>query len=367
MPQMPIPDDWDGETYDCVLIDWPSSVQWFAILRGFVTTPLRGRFWDASTGSILAVQAIGREIAERNPIVSCQDIVTALQGIQAAVESLDTSQAAQITIQTNIENNINALSIALSNAIQSQSQDLVAVTVSAAVAQAQAFAWSQSFAQAIAPVTVINNFSLQLRPIDTSVDPPPTAEEETETGISSTTEPMADVLVCRRVTWMVIAARSFFQFLDSFSEGVSNGVLDFLGLISDGIEASKSFDGSLVDRFLIPVSALLGLAYNLAELSTQDLYSTVIADLATFFTDDFDDIRFNLFCAISLSNASTSALQDVVVNTWTTAGGSTIGERILRTYFSLSLMATLYFVAPALDTAPPIPIGMSECAPFGCE
>lgn len=70
--QLPIPDDWDGQDFECVQIQWPNSAKWFAILAGLITTPTRGRFWDANTGSIKGVQAIGYEIDQRNmPFISC--------------------------------------------------------------------------------------------------------------------------------------------------------------------------------------------------------------------------------------------------------------------------------------------------------
>lgn len=72
MVQLPIPNDWDGETWECVQIQWPSSDKWFALLAGLVTSPLRGRFWDERTGTITDVQAVGREIDFRNlPFRDC--------------------------------------------------------------------------------------------------------------------------------------------------------------------------------------------------------------------------------------------------------------------------------------------------------
>jgi hypothetical protein len=72
MPEVPIPDDWDGETWECVQIQWPSSVKWFAVLSGLITSPLRGRLWKASTGNIKATQQIGLQIDAANiPYTSC--------------------------------------------------------------------------------------------------------------------------------------------------------------------------------------------------------------------------------------------------------------------------------------------------------
>jgi len=78
MPGIPIPDDWDGETYSCWCIEWPASEQWRAILLGYMSSPKLGREWDETTGSILDVQAIGLEIWEKNRdleacVVGCSD------------------------------------------------------------------------------------------------------------------------------------------------------------------------------------------------------------------------------------------------------------------------------------------------------
>src|SRR3970040_2523363 len=64
--KIPIPEDWDGETWKRFSVCWPDSPSWIALLNGFVTTPMRGRFWDERTGSIVGVQATGRQIFQNN-------------------------------------------------------------------------------------------------------------------------------------------------------------------------------------------------------------------------------------------------------------------------------------------------------------
>ena len=72
--QIPIPNDWDEETWECLTIQWPKSVSWLGLFVGFVSQPGRGRFWDARTGSIVGVQSIGKEIFKRNyPFLLCED------------------------------------------------------------------------------------------------------------------------------------------------------------------------------------------------------------------------------------------------------------------------------------------------------
>jgi len=72
--KLPIPDDWNGEDWRCVKIQWPDSPYWRAILTGLISTPSRGRLWDEDTGTIIDAQAIGRLIFDRNfPYTACDD------------------------------------------------------------------------------------------------------------------------------------------------------------------------------------------------------------------------------------------------------------------------------------------------------
>lgn len=72
MTKLPIPQDWDGETWECVQIQWPRSTMWLAVLVGLITTPGRGRLWDERTGTITEVQDIASKIAEKNlPVMPC--------------------------------------------------------------------------------------------------------------------------------------------------------------------------------------------------------------------------------------------------------------------------------------------------------
>jgi len=76
MAVMPIPSDWDGESWCCYVVEWPDSASWQAILLGFLTTPQRGRFWDGRTGSITAAQAVGLQIFQRN-FLDCEEVLMA--------------------------------------------------------------------------------------------------------------------------------------------------------------------------------------------------------------------------------------------------------------------------------------------------
>lgn len=73
--QIPIPDDYDAESgLTCFAVWWPDTPYWIGILQGLITSIQQGRLWDAKTGSIKAVQAIGREVeAATLPLATCAD------------------------------------------------------------------------------------------------------------------------------------------------------------------------------------------------------------------------------------------------------------------------------------------------------
>lgn len=65
--EIPVPSDWDGETFKCVEVQWPDSAEWFAILSGLITSMARGYTWRVfSKAENDAIKAIGRDIVYRN-------------------------------------------------------------------------------------------------------------------------------------------------------------------------------------------------------------------------------------------------------------------------------------------------------------
>lgn len=64
----PIPNDWDGVSYCCHIVEWPDSPKWRYLLKGLLLSPSHGRFWDESTGTVTDAQAIGLDIYDRNCI-----------------------------------------------------------------------------------------------------------------------------------------------------------------------------------------------------------------------------------------------------------------------------------------------------------
>lgn len=100
---MPIPWDWDNTSWKCWAVQWPDSPLWQAILWGFITTPSRGRFWDESTGDLISVLTIGKDINERNEpleecLMSCNDEMQAIfEEISASLAALAAKNCCQTT------------------------------------------------------------------------------------------------------------------------------------------------------------------------------------------------------------------------------------------------------------------------------
>src|SRR5690606_24840029 len=62
--KLPIPDDWDGETWRDICIMVPDSPDWRAVIRGQFDELSRGRTWDETTGVITDVQNVGAVIRD---------------------------------------------------------------------------------------------------------------------------------------------------------------------------------------------------------------------------------------------------------------------------------------------------------------
>lgn len=88
--QAVIPGDWLGE-YCCYSVLWPVSEEWLAVLRGLLTLPAQGRYWDANTGNIVGAQSVILDTFDNNlhlteVLMSCtDDVATALQAIATAL------------------------------------------------------------------------------------------------------------------------------------------------------------------------------------------------------------------------------------------------------------------------------------------
>lgn len=77
--QATVPSDWLGG-YCCYSVLWPDSPEWEAILRGLLTLPSQGRYWDGNTGSIVDAQEAIFETFDNNlhlteVLMACTDEV----------------------------------------------------------------------------------------------------------------------------------------------------------------------------------------------------------------------------------------------------------------------------------------------------
>lgn len=74
VPELTIPDDWDGETWECIQVRFPKSEKYYAILLGMLSQLTRGRAWKGTSGTITEAQEIGKRIFEKNwPTTRCTE------------------------------------------------------------------------------------------------------------------------------------------------------------------------------------------------------------------------------------------------------------------------------------------------------
>lgn len=86
MARLPIPSDWDGNSWCCHVVEWPSSPEWTAILLGYVSSPSIGWTWDERTGSVIDARDTGLKIWQRNIQEGC--IVGCLDDLKASLSDL---------------------------------------------------------------------------------------------------------------------------------------------------------------------------------------------------------------------------------------------------------------------------------------
>lgn len=351
MPQIPIPDDWAGADWTCQIIEWPDSEQWLALLRGFMSTAARGRFWDARTGTITDAQAIGLEIERRNPVASCDELIAAVEGIQAAVENLDVSQDLQVAIQTDIVNEITTVASAVALS--------VAASLSASQSIAASFAWSQSLSQSFVGVKVINNVTMQIRELEPGVTPPPAADEETPTGIESTTQSTADAEICKRAFWVAYSGLEYFQRLLKLDSWLYFTVLGAVGALGDliGEVANLVTGGNKI--LIIPASILLQIAHTISRLQDENELTTALDGIVDGLTD-VDEVACNIYDKVK-NDVSTLEIQDYVINRIISVGGINAQQASLaRLVFNLNTLAALYYTSPLLGAAPAVLAGFDS-------
>lgn len=367
MPQYPIPNDWDGVSWGCVLVEWPDSEQWLGMLRGLVTTPVRGRFWDGSTGSIIDAQNIGLDIQGRNPIVTCQAIVVALNAINATLADMDLNVEEQVTVQTTISNNVSLISTAIASSLSTQTASLVAASGASASAVSSSYAWSQAFASSMVGVEVINNFPAQFRSCEPGVTTPPEASEEVPTSITSVLESTVPLDVCKRAYWLVAGAREFLRLVHEASLWYEGTILVMAGAVADAFWGVAALSSPSAKRYLMPASVLITLGHNLNALYVKDLLIPVTEGLRDFLVDNFS----NLVCEVAqamMSIDSTEDIQQMIVGEWLdyAEDPDPLASGVLKSWFNLSSLGALYYVSTDLDVAPDLPVGVTIAICEGC-
>lgn len=74
--RVPIPSDWDGETWFGACVLWPDSDEWRAVLMGLLSYAARGRFWNELTGRVVDAQSVGKTIFEANlDLAECEGTI----------------------------------------------------------------------------------------------------------------------------------------------------------------------------------------------------------------------------------------------------------------------------------------------------
>lgn len=88
--ELPIPPDLDPE-FGCYAIRWPISVEWRSFLLGFFDSMQFGPTWDPSTGSLIDVLAVGREIFFQNQ--DLEEVLLTCGNIDELVSAIATASA----------------------------------------------------------------------------------------------------------------------------------------------------------------------------------------------------------------------------------------------------------------------------------
>lgn len=350
MPVIPIPDDWNGTDWACIILEWPDSIQWLGLLRGLVTTPARGRFWDGATGVIMDAQAIGLEIEERNPVTACSEIVTELQNLVVAVEGLEVNSDNQVTIQTNIVTQITAVATAVSESI--------AASLSASQAISASFAWSQSISQSFVGVNIFNNVTMQIRSLEPGVTPAPAAPELTPTGISDATQNMSSAEICKRSFWIAYSGWRIAAELLAIDAWLYFTVLGAVGALGDllGRVAQLVTGGSEV--LLIPASILQQVAHTISRLQDNNTITAALT-LSESVLSNVDTMACEIAQAVE-DGKSTQEIQDIIMAELTSGGLTDEQAGINLLAFNLNTLAALYYTSPLIGAAPAVLAGYSD-------
>lgn len=333
MPQIYIPDDWDEVTWGCHIIEWPQSVQWRALLAGFISTPARGRYWDRRSGVITDAQEIGREIIERNDIdMSCNDITVELENIVTQLAAIDVK----------INNSVNV------------QQSLVSETTVQTQAILNARLTASSTAAAYANATAIAHVLVDARPLGGDA-PELEPEEEAETGLTNDT--ITDSARCAATYWMTRGLQAFIQWLEAnyipFWFSTSQAALSAVGLaLTTGARALPG-----IAPVLLGGAALTTFVEYLVYLEKEAIADTVLAEIDTYLASNFDDVRCHLYND-AVGFPRTDDMQAALRSFLLTAGLSAATIPLWLAWFNLNTLALAILQSP-LVPFPALPGGVN--------
>ena len=297
-------------------------------------------------------------------MTSCDEIVIALNAIQASIADQEVNSDLQVTIQTNIDNNINLVSVAIASSLATQTNLIIAQNIAASSANATAMAWSESFAQNLIGVEIINNTEAQFRPIDIAVDPPPQTEEATPTGITAVLEGDTSLLICQRAYWLVRKFQLFINYVEAARQDWADTVLGIMGVVASALWVASLKAEVNSKRFIIPAAVLIGFSHQLLKLIDEEAFNPVTS-LNDWVNANFSGIVCDIACDMA-GEFTTDQIQDRIIANAISFGLSPSVAALSLIIFNYSSLAALYFVSPVLDPAPllPPPVTIAICE--GC-
>ncbi len=338
--RIPIPTDWDETTYQNMLLCWPDSPQWNAILLGQVTAIQRGWFWDERTGSILDQQELSQEIIDVNTdsegfIMGCADLVAVLESINASIQAIETAQI-EIAVSANSS----------ANSSLEMNQNIIAMSAAIAISQS----WSESMALATASVELSNNVNIMIGTV--SPTQPPIAIQEPLTGISDT--PVLSDQYCDVAVYIVDSVIAFWENFQDLTIGVAEFTLSvLLGLVAEAV-AALAIRG--IPEWLMPASSTAAIASGFVgwvidgtlKVNAQESLDILVSQ------------RESLICLLWESAAlslDTGEIRTEINNDLSAAGATEIILQVMMPLFNPALVALMYFDAP--DIA--IPVSGFDC------
>lgn len=338
--KIPIPTDWDNETWELKLVCWPKSNQWQGIFNGILSIPVRGRFWDERTGTITDAQNIGREILKRSDTL-CDQIITELQRIATAIEAIEIHQQ-------DIE--IHSESTATATALQ------VDASLQLAGAYSQAQAWSNSIANNFLNVELTQNMVVNMLPECAPSTPPPPGQDS-ETGITDTPTGYTNGVLCDVSVAIVDATIQLIEYLADyypvFAAGVQNSGFY---IVRSALTWLATVRGA--GHLVVPINSLIEIVGAIADASTryvQETFWTAAVDYVHAHRQDFICILYNG----AKAGDSTYLMHQEIVElvTVTSPPGYTQIAQMVVALMNVNTLATLYFDSPVITS--PYPSGES--------